>query len=209
MDEREAEADGDRGEACRSAAVGSAHDHEQEDGREYGFNEECREHAGGLAAKGIQAVFEGVGPAVSRECADASVGEVGACNHVEERCCDDSADDLGGDVCRSFLSGEAAAGNLAQRDSRVQVAARNVTDGVCHGEHRKAECQRYAHVADTGGGNAAGEYSCTAAAKHKPEGADSFGNSASRKFHLNFSILGLRVCAQYNKKDPAKNRGAL
>ncbi len=192
MDEREAEADSDRSKACRCATVGGAHDHEQEDSREHGFNEECGEHAGGLAAKGIQAVLEGIGPAVGGECADACIGEVGACNHVEERCCDDAADDLGHDVGRSFLSGEAAASDLTERDSRVQVTARNVTDGVCHGEHRKAEGKRYAHVADTGGGNAACEHSCTAAAKHKPEGADCFGNSTSSKFHLNFSILGVK-----------------
>ena len=190
VDEREAEADGNRGEACRCATVGGAHDHEQENSRKYGFNEECRKHAGGLAAKGVQAVLEGIGPAVSSECADACVGEVGACNHVEKRCCDDAADDLGDDVGRSFLSREAAAGNLTERDSRVQVAARNVTDGVCHGEHRKAKRERHAHVTDTGGRNAACEHSCTAAAKHKPEGADSFGNSASRKFHLNFLHIG-------------------
>ena len=186
VDEREAEADGNRGKACRCATVGSAHDHEQEDGREHGFNEECREHAGGLAAKGVQAVGEGVGPAVGGECADASVGEVGAGNRVEERCCNDTANHLGNDVCRSFLSGEAAASNLTERDSRVQVATGNVTDGVGHGEHRKAEGERNAHVTDTGGGNAASEHGCAAAAKHKPEGADSFGNSTSRKFHLNF-----------------------
>ena len=98
VDKREAEADGDRGEACRSATVGSAHDHEQEDGREHSFNQECRKHARGLAAKGVQAVLEGIGPAVSSEGADASVGEVGACNYVKDRCCDDTANDLGGDV---------------------------------------------------------------------------------------------------------------
>ena len=186
VDEREAETDGDRGKACRSAAVGGTHDHEQEDGREHGFDEECGEHAGGLAAKGVQAVGEGVGPAVGGECADASVGEVGACNHVKECRGDDTADNLCYDVCRGFLSGEAAASNLTERDSRVQVATRDVTDGVCHGEHRKAEGERNAHVTDTGGGNAASEHGCAAAAEYEPEGADRFGNSTSRKFHLNF-----------------------
>ena len=193
VDEREAEADGNRGKACRCATVGGAHDHEQENSREHGFNEECREHAGGLAAKGVQAVGERVGPTVGGEGADARVGEVGAGYHIEECRRDDAADDLGDYVGRGFLSGEAAAGNLAERDRRVQVAARNVADGVCHGEHRKTEGERHAHVTDTGGRDAACEHSCAAAAKHKPEGADSFGNSTSSKFHLNFSILGLRV----------------
>ena len=186
VDEREAETDGDRGKASRCAAVGGTHDHEQEDGREHGFNKECGEHAGGLAAKGVQAVGEGVGPAVGGECADASVGEVGACNHVKECRGDDTANHLGDDVGRGFLSGEATAGNLTERDSRVQVATGNVTDGVGHGEHRKAEGERNAHVTDTGGGNAASEHGCAAAAEYEPEGADRFGNSTSRKFHLNF-----------------------
>lgn len=192
VDEREAEADGDRGKACRSAAVGSAHDHEQEDGREHGFNQECAAHAGGLAAEGVHAVGERVGPAVGGKCADACVGEVGLCDAVEHGRSDNAANDLCHDVGRSFLSGEAAAGNLTERDGRVQVAARNVADGVCHGEHGEAECERHAHVADTGGRNAASEHGCTAAAKHKPEGADRFGNGTSSEFHLNFSILGVK-----------------
>lgn len=188
MDEREAEADGDRGETCRSAAVGSAHDHEQEDGREHGFNQECAAHAGGLAAEGVHAVGERIGPAVGGECANACVGEVGLGDAVEHCRSDNAADDLGHDVGRSFLSGEAAAGNLTERDGRVQVAARNVTDSVCHGEHRKAEGERYAYVANTGSRDAASEHGCTAAAEYEPEGADSFGNSASCEFHENISI---------------------
>ncbi len=193
VDEREAEADGDRGEACRSAAVGSAHDHEQEDGREHGFNQECAAHAGGLAAEGVHAVGERIGPAVGGECADACVSEVGLGDAVEHCRSDNTADDLGHDVGRSFLSGEAAAGNLTERDGRVQVAARNVTDGVCHGENGEAECERHAHVADTGGRNAASEHGCTAAAEYKPEGADSFGNSTSSEFHKHLHSLGLKV----------------
>ena len=189
VDEREAEADGNRGKACRSAAVGSAHNHEQEYGREYGFNQECTAHAGGLAAEGVHAVGERIGPAVGGECADACVGEIGLGDAVEHCRSDDTADDLGHDVGRSFLSGEAAAGNLTERDGRVQVAARNVTDGVCHGENGEAECERHAHVADTGGRNAASKHGCTAAAEYKPEGADSFGNSASCEFHENISIV--------------------
>jgi len=188
VDEREAEADSDRGKACRSATVGSTHDHEQEDGREHGFNQEGAAHATGLAAKGVQAVVERIGPAVGSECADACVGEVGACNHVEYGSSDDAADDLGDDVCRSFLSGEAAAGNLAERDGRVQVAARNVTDSVSHGEHRKAEGERYAYVANTGSRDAASEHGCAATAENEPEGADCFGDSTSCEFHENISI---------------------
>lgn len=193
VDEREAEADGNRGETCRSATVGGAHDHEQEDGRKHGFNQECTAHAGGLAAEGVHAVGERIGPAVGGECADACVGEVGLCNAVEHCRSDNAANDLGHDVGRSFLSGEAAAGNLAERDGRVQVAARNVTDGVGHGKHRKAKRERHAHVTDTGGRDAACEHSCTAAAKHKPECADSFGNGTSSEFHKHLHSLGLKV----------------
>ena len=200
VDEREAEADGNRGETCRSATVGSAHDHEQEDGCKHGFNQECAAHAGGLAAEGVHAVVESVGPAVGGECANACVGEVGLGDAVEHCRSDDTADDLCHDVGRSFLSGEAAAGNLAERDGRVQVATRNVADGVCHGEHGEAECERHAHVADTGGRNAASEHSSAAAAKHKPEGADSFGNSTSSEFHKHLHSLGLSSRGNLAKK---------
>ena len=206
VDEREAEADGDRGKACRSAAVGSAHDHEQEDCRKHGFNQECAAHAGGLAAEGVHAVVESVGPAVGGECANACVGEVGLCDAVEHCRSDDTADDLRHDVGRSFLSGEAAAGNLAERDGRVQVAARNVADGVCHGEHGEAECERHAHVADTGGRDAASKHGGTAAAKHKPEGADSFGNGTSSKFHKHLHRLGLNSRCNL-AKTPRGSRG--
>ena len=191
VDEREAEADGNRGKAGRSATVGSAHDHEQEDGREHGFNQERAAHAGGLAAEGVHAVVESVGPAVGGEGADACVGEVGLGDAVEHCRSDNAADDLCHDVGRSFLSGEAAAGNLTERDGRVQVAARNVADGVCHSENGEAECERHAHVADTGGRNAASKHGGTAAAKHKPECADSFGNGTSSKFHKHLHRLGL------------------
>lgn len=193
VDEREAEADSDRGKASRCATVGSAHDHEQEDGREHGFNQERAAHAGGLAAEGVHAVVESVGPAVGGECANACVGEVGLGDAVEHCRSDNAANDLCHDVGRSFLSGEAAAGNLAERDGRVQVAARNVADGVCHGEHGKAKRERHAHVTDTGGRNAACEHGCTAAAKHKPEGADCFGNGTSSEFHKHLHRLGLKV----------------
>lgn len=59
-----------------------------------------------------------------------------------------------------------------------------MTDGVSHGEYGEAESEGNAYVADSEIIGSASKNCCTAASENKPECADSFGDSASRKFHI-------------------------
>src|ERR1700759_2605699 len=71
-----------------------------------------------------------------------------ACDHVENACSSHCAQHLSNDVREQILRREAAARTQADRNRRVQVPARHMTDGECHGEHRQAEGQRYPYKAD-------------------------------------------------------------
>ena len=75
--------------------------------------------------------------------------------------------------------GEAAADGEAERDGRVEVAARDRADGVGHGQDRQAEGERDAGEADAELGKAGGEHGAAAAAEDEPEGADGLGAAVS------------------------------
>ncbi len=185
VDEGEAETDGNGSKACGSAFVSSTHDHKQEDCSEHHFDEEGAAHTEGGAAESVATSFiQLFRPAVGSESADASVGKIRMGDAVKNCSSDNTANDLCNNVSRSFLSRETTAGNLAKGNSRVQVATRNVADGISHGKNSKTEGERNANVANTSGGYAASKNCCAAATEHQPEGTDCFCNCTSTKFHV-------------------------
>jgi hypothetical protein len=47
-----------------------------------------------------------------------------------------------------MLAGASAGSPKTERHGRIEVAARDVTDGIGHGEDGQAECKRYAEKAN-------------------------------------------------------------
>src|SRR6266478_2768582 len=146
MDQREAEADGDWGEAFGGAFVRGAEDDEEEEGGEEDFDEEAGEE---------RVVFGGVvGVAVGGE----SAGE-----EVEDSRGADGSEDLGDDVGGKLGDGEAFCGDEADGDCWVEVATGDMADGEGHGEDGESEGKGHAYVADAEV-NACGEDGAAAAA---------------------------------------------
>src|SRR5437899_10009528 len=58
---------------------------------------------------------------------------------VEHAACNDSADDLRPDVRSELTSRETTTSPKADRDRWVEVTARDMADGVCHGQHGQTE----------------------------------------------------------------------
>ncbi|MOA17077.1 hypothetical protein D3C78_1373190 [compost metagenome] len=96
-------------------------------------------------------------------------------NQVEDTACGNAAQHLGDDVGQQFLCLETAAGPKANRNRRVQVAARYVAYGEGHGEHGQAECQRYAVQPDPDLGERSSQYGTSASAENQPEGSKKLG----------------------------------
>jgi hypothetical protein len=171
MDQGEAEADGDGGEAFGGAFVGGAEDDEKEERGEEHLDEEAGEE---------RVVFGGVvGVAVGGESAGEGEGGVAAGDQVQNSGGADGSENLGDDVGGQFGDGEAFGGDEADRDGGVEVAAGDVADGEGHGENRESEGKGHADVADAEV-NACGEDSAAATAEDKPEGAE--GTSAAARF---------------------------
>ncbi|MNN21232.1 hypothetical protein D3C81_1345440 [compost metagenome] len=55
------------------------------------------------------------------------------------------------------------------------MAARNVADGVSHGQHRQAKGQRHAGKADAKAGEGRSQHGAAATAQYQPERAEKFG----------------------------------
>src|SRR5690606_25234408 len=119
--------------AGRSTLVGSAHDDEQKCGGKHDFNDQAGHH--GVAAGGVCVVTVG-GQAAGQAEAILAAG-----NNVQEVGGQGGTDNLGNNVGRQFFGVEASAGCQTDRNGRVQVAARNMANGVGHGQYGQAKGQ--------------------------------------------------------------------
>ena len=91
---------------------------------------------------------------------------------------DDGADHLGDDVGDDVLAGAAPGAPQADGDRRVEVAARDVTDGISHGQHGQAECKGNAEKADPEVRKAGSQYCGAATTQHQPKRAKELGDNA-------------------------------
>ena len=71
-----------------------------------------------------------------------------------------------------LAGGEAPAYAEADRHRRVQMAPRDVTDGIGHGEDGQTEGERHPEEADTHARERRRQHRAPAAAEDEPEGAD-------------------------------------
>ena len=157
MDQHQRQTDGQSGQVAGAVpGIGGAQDNQHEDKGEDRLGDEGLEH-------------HAVGKAVGARTGGTAV--VAACDQcVEDRRADDGADNLGDHVPGSLLAAHASREEDAQRDGRIDVAARDVADGVGHGHDRESEGQGHSDCSDAGAygsGHTPGEYG--AAASHQDE----------------------------------------
>ena len=175
MDEGEAEADGDGGEAFGGALVRAAEDDQQEEAGEDDFDEEAGDE--GVAAGGV------IAEAIGGESAEDEVWPA-AGDDVEDSRGDDGSCYLGDDVGAKFRGGEALADDEADGDCRVEVAAGDVANGEGHSENCESEGEGNADEGDTEMGSSrygrprglkgGGKDGASATTEDKPEGPEEF-----------------------------------
>ena len=97
-----------------------------------------------------QAVFAGrmVAVAIGGKAAGEIETRLAAGDHIQHAAPHDGADHLRDDVGNDLLGGKAAAGGKPDRDGRVEMAARDMADGVGHRHHGQPEGERHAEQAD-------------------------------------------------------------
>src|ERR1700733_1057965 len=174
MDQREAETDGDGGEALRGALVSGAENDEQKEGGQENFGKKARDE---------RVVFRRViAVAVRGEAAGERKSGVAAGDDVENSRSANSSKELCTDVGGKLGGGEAFSGNKADGDGGVQMAPGDVADGEGHGQDSQTERKRYANIADAEM-NARGKDGAAATAEDKPESAEEFGCCTFGEMH--------------------------
>lgn len=172
VNQRETQPDGDRSEPGWGALVGGTQDdHEKEKGQRDLGRERCNHR-----------VFPG------REFAE-TIGGKAACrtealfatgDEVKNSGTSDGTDDLRDDVWDGFRFGMPSADDEPHRDSRIEMAAGDVSDGVGHGQNGETEGKRDTDKADAELGAVRKEHGredcATAAAEDQPEGAKELGD---------------------------------
>src|SRR3546814_2758008 len=108
-----------------------------------------------------------------------SSGDIGDCRRRQYRACD-LRDDIAGNVPRR----KASARPKADRDGGVEMPARDVADGIGHGEDGEAEGQRNANESDPKLRECSGQNRAAAATEYKPECPEKLGNNRSDGQHL-------------------------
>src|SRR3954452_21719144 len=91
-------------------------------------------------------------------------------DEIENSGTGDGSSDLSYEVRKEFVGREAFADNESDRDCRVEVAARDVPDSVCHREHRKSEGKGNADETDAKLRECSGKNSGAASSEDEPKG---------------------------------------
>src|SRR6476620_7947014 len=88
---------------------------------------------------------------------------------VEYGARNDSTENLRHDVGRELASRETTTSPKADRDRWVEVATRDMADGICHGQHGQTERERNAHQTNADVRKRRSKNRAPAPAKNKPE----------------------------------------
>ena len=160
VDERQGKPDHDTGEVTGLAVSGHTQDSQHEHaGEDHHLDEYGAEHADARAG--------GLAEPVAAQAGRSHPAEVGAVldhEHERERG-DDGSRKLTDPVADQAPNRQAPVDELAERHSRVDMAAGDVADGERHGDDRQAERERDAEVAERG----TCDRGATAAEKHERE----------------------------------------
>ena len=161
VDEDEAQTDGQTSEVIGSTIGlgGSTEDYEHEDAGEHGFYDQA---VGGAEGAGIGTSSSGDDDAW-----------VGGNDAGEDSSCDDGADDLEQHVHGAVLSRDASVEEYAECDGGVDVAARDASDGVGHGDDGQTECYSGSYIGSSVL-SATQRHGSAATQECQHEGADEF-----------------------------------
>src|ERR1700746_177738 len=88
---------------------------------------------------------------------------------VEHAACNDSAKDLRHDVGKELATRETTTSPKADRDRWVEMAARDMADGIGHGQHCQTERERNAKQTNADVRKCRSKNCAPAPAKNKPE----------------------------------------
>ena len=194
MDQRQAQADGDGSKSARRALVSGPMDDEKKHESEHNFGNQSRNQA--EFARAMIAI------SVAGEVANAGEAFLARSNKVKYASPDNRSHHLRDNVGTRFRGLEASSGNQPGSDCWIQVATRDMANGVSHGQNGQAESKRYANKADSkidsGCGitqlaRKSGCQNCTATpAKHQPKGANCFCDTSFGQAHIK-SLQSLMV----------------
>src|SRR2546427_5179094 len=98
----------------------------------------------------------------------------------------DRAQQLSGNVRKEIFSGKAPAHPETDRNRRVQMTARDVSDGKSHRQNRQTKSQRHACEADPNIRERRGQHGTAATSQDEPERADEL---RCEFFHLGVSFV--------------------
>ena len=110
-------------------------------------------------------------------------------NGIEREGSEDGSNDLSGDIGNYFACFEPAPRPKANRHCRVEMPARNMADGIGHGQHRETECQRHPHETYSQLWKRCRKNSAATAAKNQPERTESFSRQPLYHRSNNYSLL--------------------
>src|SRR6516162_8711696 len=171
MDQGQSEADRDAGKTCSGTLRRAPDDDEEEKERHHHFHKKASP----------EAIFAGA--EITIAVGSKAAGDpawLARCDDPQDRGSDYSGDHLSDDVGNNVTGGAASRAPQADRDRRVEMAARNVPDGISHRQHRQPECERNTQKADPEAWKSCGQDCRTAAAEHQPKRAKELGDNPPR-----------------------------
>src|SRR6516165_6342624 len=115
------------------------------------------------------------------------------CDDPQYRGRDDGRDHLSDDVGDDVSAWAASSAPQADRDRRVEVTARNVTDGVSHGQNFFFEGEGDTEKADPEARKSGSQDSRAAAAEYQPKGAKELGDYSPRHVVVHRSLPRYRI----------------
>src|SRR6516162_2869052 len=115
-------------------------------------------------------------------------------NGVQHRSTDDRTDHLRYHVGKDEAGRKSTSTRQSNSYCRIEVAPRNVSDGIGHREHCKTESEGHAEQSNTDMGKSSRDHRTAATAKCQPECADCFGRKILAVHHssprsLSFSTV--------------------
>lgn len=175
MNQCQTKPDGNRRKALRRSTVGCPHDDNQKKCGKDNFRHETRKQT--VSAGRVHSVSVG-----SESVVHVKTGLSAGYQIQNTRSCD-CAQDLSDRIRKQVRNGEPLANHQSRGDGRVQMAARDVSDGEGHGEDGQAESQSDPEETDSDCGKGCSQHGRAASAEYEPEGSEEFRDRTFAETH--------------------------
>ena len=146
MDQGQTQADGDGCKTSCCIFMGRPHDDEQKCRCHDKLSDQCGKHAETTWRQLTEAVGCEYARTTCRQCREARFA---AGNNIQNRCTCNGSQHLSNHVAGNIFGRKTTACPQTKGYCGVEMTAGDVTDGICHGQYRQAECKRYTHQANT------------------------------------------------------------